>query len=333
MDSPAGALYDASPYVSTFSSDNSPVGSDSNANTFTIDNASPSNATVTSGTEGDAQVTLNWTTSASADFSRSVVLRWAAATPGAEVPEEGTDYSVDNTITTATVACVRTGDAVSTAVSGVDGAGTGGCSAVALSNGQEYSYKIFQKDSNGNYDVGVTFTGSPFTPTVAPTLSFSITNTDIGFGTWTNTNKRWANSAKSGAEADPGSGEATQLGASTNSSSGLIITVKSQGNGTNAGLYKSSETTHLIEAVEPSSVANATEGYAIYGANASLLTVVAGFAIDGTTVLTTSAQTFASASGTVDGGTVDVKPIAGITSTTSAGSYADTLTFICTGTF
>lgn len=172
-----------------------------------------------------------------------------------------------------------------------------------------------------------------YTTVVAPTLSFSITNNDVGFGTWPNTNKRWANSAKSGAEADPGVGEATQLGASTNSSSGLIITVRSQGNGATAGLYKSSGTTHLIEAVEPSSVANATEGYAIYGANASLLTVVAGFAIGGTTVLATSAQTFASASGTVDGGTVDVKPIAGITSTTPAGSYADTLTFICTGTF
>ncbi|MBU1178875.1 hypothetical protein KKB69_00845, partial [Patescibacteria group bacterium] len=65
------------------------------------------------------------------------------------------------------VACVRTADTTSTAVSGTDGAGTGGCSAVALTNGQAYSYKVFQKDSNGNYDAGVTFTGSPFTPAAA----------------------------------------------------------------------------------------------------------------------------------------------------------------------
>ncbi|MCK4454218.1 hypothetical protein KAU51_02630 [Candidatus Parcubacteria bacterium] len=309
------------------------LGSDTNPNALTIDNLSPNGATVTSGSEGDTQVTLNWTTSSSSDFSRSVVLRWAAATPGSEVPAEGTDYTVDQTITTATVACMRTGDAASAGVSGIDGAGTGGCSAVALTNDQDYSYKVFQKDSNGNYDAGVIFTGSPFTPSSAPTLSFSITNNAVGFGTWPDTNKRWANSAETGDTGDPGAGQATQLGASTNSTSGLVITVRSQGSGTSAGLYKSYGTTHLIDAVGPSSVANATEGYAVYGASAYLLTITAGFAVDGTTLLTTSAQTFASASGAVDSGTVDVKPIAGITNTTPAGSYSDSLTFICTGTF
>jgi len=168
ISSPPGAEYNLSPYVSAWTGTNTKVGSDSNANTLTIDNLSPNNATSTSGSAGAAQVTLNWTTSSSSDFNRSVVLRWAASTPGSEVPAEGTEYGVDNAIGAATVACARS-DGASTAVSGVDGAGTGGCSAVALTNGQDYSYKVFQKDSRFNYDVGVTFTGSPFRPAAVTT--------------------------------------------------------------------------------------------------------------------------------------------------------------------
>ena len=132
---------------------------------MTVDNGSPSGATLVSGSAGNAQVTLNWTTSASSDFSRSVMLRWTGASAGSEAPAEGTDYSNGNTITTATVVCVRTTDGASTAVSGVDGAGTGGCSSTPLTNLQAYTYKVFQKDSNGNYDAGVAM--GTFTPTPA----------------------------------------------------------------------------------------------------------------------------------------------------------------------
>ncbi|MEK9152565.1 MAG: hypothetical protein AAB692_04310, partial [Patescibacteria group bacterium] len=164
MPVPPGTSYDVSGTVTAFTTTNVQVGTDSGSATITVDNASPSGATAASGSAGNAQATLNWTTSASADFSRSVVLRWAAASAGSEVPAEGTDYANGNTITTATVACVRTADAASTAVSGIDGAGTGGCSVTALTNGQDYTYKVFQKDSNGNYDVGVAI--GTFTPVV-----------------------------------------------------------------------------------------------------------------------------------------------------------------------
>ncbi len=159
-----GATYTVTAKINTWTGTNAKVGSDAAGTTITIDNASPLGASPTSGSAGNAQVTLNWTTSASADFNRSVVLRWDASTPGAEVPAEGQDYAVGNTIGSATVVCVRTADGPSAAVSGTDGAGTGGCSATPLTNGQSYSYVVFQKDTNGNYDVGVTFSGSPFTP-------------------------------------------------------------------------------------------------------------------------------------------------------------------------
>jgi hypothetical protein len=103
------------------------------------------------------------------------VLRWSGSTAGTEVPAEGSDYALNAPVGTATVACVRTADAASTAVSGVDGTGVGGCSASALTNGQAYTYKIFQKDTNGNYDTGVLIgsgTGT-FTP-VATVTRFNV---------------------------------------------------------------------------------------------------------------------------------------------------------------
>ena len=150
-----GANYAITAPVTAWAGPNTHAGSDTNPNALTIDNFSPVSATSASGLTGNAQVTLNWTTSASPDIDRSVMLRWTASVAGAEVPTEGTDYVNGNAIGTATVVCVRTADAASVAVSGVDGAGTGGCSATPLVNGQTYTYKIFQKDSNGNYDAGV----------------------------------------------------------------------------------------------------------------------------------------------------------------------------------
>ena len=156
MPAPPGSSYAVTGTVTAFTSTNTQSGTDGASATVTVDNLSPAGAAAVSGSAGDARVTLNWTTSASADFGRSVVLRWTGAAAGAEVPAEGTDYANGTAIGAATVACVRTTDAASTAVSGVDGAGTGGCSATALGVSQAYTYKVFQKDANGNYDVGVT---------------------------------------------------------------------------------------------------------------------------------------------------------------------------------
>jgi MSHA biogenesis protein MshQ len=186
MPLPSGAAYAITAPVTAWVGSNAHAGSDTNANALTIDNLSPTGATAVSGSAGDARVTLNWTTSVSADFSRSVVLRWTGAAAGAEVPAEGTDYVNGNTIGSATVACVRTADPASTAVSGVDGAGTGGCGASALVVSQAYTYKIFQKDANGNYDVGVPI--GPFTTlprVVSINCSVSCAATSFSTVSWT----------------------------------------------------------------------------------------------------------------------------------------------------
>ncbi|MDH4226414.1 MAG: hypothetical protein OEV59_01475 [Deltaproteobacteria bacterium] len=169
MPVPPGASYSITAPVTAWvgGGTHSHTGSDTNATALTIDNLSPNGATAVSGSaSGNNKNTINWTTSNSADFnatSGSVVLRWAAAGAGSDVPVEGTTYAAGNAIGTATVACVISSTA-SAAQSKIDGTGgSAGCTAVALTTGQPYTYKVFQKDTNGNYDAGVTI--GTFTPT------------------------------------------------------------------------------------------------------------------------------------------------------------------------
>lgn len=170
MPAPPGATYLVTAKINSFTGTNAQVGSDTAGTTVTIDNLSPNGATSVSGSSGNTQATLNWTTSNSADFnttSGSVVYRWTGSSAGIEVPAEGSAPSTGDTNAGATVACVISSSG-STALSKIDGTGgSAGCTASALTNGQAYTYKVFQKDTNGNYDVGGligTFTPSP-TPT------------------------------------------------------------------------------------------------------------------------------------------------------------------------
>jgi len=168
----AAGTYTVSPTIQastwTSANNNTKAGSDTNTNALAVDNTAPNGATSVSGSAGDTANTINWTSSNSSDFKTtggSVVLRWASASAGGEVPAEGnTSYTDGNTISTATVACVIS-SAVSTALSKIDGTGgSAGCTQTALTNGQAYTYKVFQVDSYGNYDAGVSI--GTFTPAI-----------------------------------------------------------------------------------------------------------------------------------------------------------------------
>ncbi|MGZ4989999.1 MAG: beta strand repeat-containing protein, partial [Methylobacter sp.] len=166
MPAPPGLSYSVGGTVTAFTSTKVQLGSDGTSAAVTVDNLSPASATTTSGSAGLAKNTLNWTSSADTDFnttSGSIVYRWAAASAGSEVPTEGSTPTVGGANGTATVACVVS-SAASTALVRIDGTGgSSDCTTTALTNGQAYTYKVFQKDSNGNYDVGVTV--GTFTPT------------------------------------------------------------------------------------------------------------------------------------------------------------------------
>lgn len=165
MPVPNGGAYVITAPVTAWVGPNVHTGSDTNPNALTIDNLSPTGATSISGIEGNANVTLNWMTSASADFSTnngSVVYRWAASSAGTEVPTEGSTPTLGSINGTATLAC-RVSSAAATPLTRIDGTGgSSDCTTIPLTVGQSYTYKIFQKDSNGNYDTGVVM--GTFTP-------------------------------------------------------------------------------------------------------------------------------------------------------------------------
>jgi len=190
-------------------------------------------------------------------------------------------------------------------------------------------------------DSGVTafaiVSGVTVSATIAEYLTFTITDSAIGMGTWTagSTAVRFANADETGDTVEQAAGAPTQLQVSSNAGGGLTITLHDVGNGSgSAGLYKSTATTKLIAATAANSVAAGSESYAVYGKSASGLTIATGFSGGTSTgVMTTSPQTFASATGAVSSAYVDAQPKAAIAGTTPAGSYSDTLVFIATPTY
>jgi len=148
MPVPPGSAYSVTAKINSWTSTYTQSGSDTAGTTVTIDNLSPANATASSCTAGTEQVTLSWTNPADGDFNSVVVLRDTAAV--ADTPVEGTTYVVGNTIGASTVACAT---------------GSSPCTDTGLTGGTAYHYRLFAKDSNGNYSAtGVVPSGSPCTP-------------------------------------------------------------------------------------------------------------------------------------------------------------------------
>lgn len=171
---------------------------------------------------------------------------------------------------------------------------------------------------------------------VAPTLSFSISDNAIGFGSISaDTNVHWATANGVGQTSEPASDNPVKLIGSTNASSGLLIKIKSNGDGSSAaGLY-SATTTQMIEAAASSVVAANTDGYGVYGKNAASLTIDEAYDNDFDTdvAITRSMSSFASTTGPVADGSVDLTLKAGVAGSTKAGAYTDTITIQCSGNF
>lgn len=158
-----GASYDTTGTVTDITCTNSKSLNDSGSATVVIDNASPGNVIGIGGTAGNQQVQLNWTNPG--DSSSVLVLHRANIAVGNTPPTEGDTYIVDDPIGSSTVACVENSPSAS-------------CTDTGLINNTPYHYKIFTKDSRGNYDAGTVPSGSPFTPFL---VSISITDREISF--------------------------------------------------------------------------------------------------------------------------------------------------------
>ncbi|MGB2762381.1 MAG: hypothetical protein WBC21_02465 [Minisyncoccales bacterium] len=179
---------------------------------------------------------------------------------------------------------------------------------------------------------------------INPALTFSITDTSIGFGELTTSDDFWATSNEAGSASEPGAADPIQITVSTNAPNGALVSARSKGNGTgvegngSAGLYKSSSPAHLVAAVASSTItAGGTEGYGLYvkqvGSN---LTAAAGFDNNGSNDIAISAtnQTILTASGVISSNnTADIVLKTAISASTKAGSYSDVLTLVATGKY
>ncbi len=198
--------------------------------------------------------------------------------------------------------------------------------------------------SPGNYTIGLVANGDTGTitvpiltnsqvaisATVDQSLSFSVSNNAIGFGSLTTANSRFATSDTLGASSEPTN--AHTLSASTNAASGYSVAVSG------ATLTSGANTIDAIPGASAVALAPGTEQFGIRAVVASGSGTVAtpfngsagnyGF---GTSPLTT--QTFASNNTASAATSYNVNYAANIATLTEAGSYATTLTYVATANF
>lgn len=163
------------------------------------------------------------------------------------------------------------------------------------------------------------------TATVTTSLTFSISDTTIGFGTLTATGPRFATGDTLGSGTEV---EAHNIIAGTNAGSGYVITVS--GTTLTSGAF----TITPIGATNTASAVG-TEQYGIRATATGGAGVVevpyaaAGFALD------TAAfpDLFASAPGATANTTFSVRYLANIAANTEAGTYTSSLTYLATATF
>ncbi|MEO5646660.1 MAG: hypothetical protein ABIO57_00300 [Candidatus Paceibacterota bacterium] len=189
---------------------------------------------------------------------------------------------------------------------------------------------------NANGDTGsitvpiITNSQVAITATVDQSLSFSVSNNAIGFGSLTTSNSRFATSNGLGASAEPTN--AHTLSASTNAASGYSVAVSG------ATLTSGANTITAIPGATATALAPATEQFGIRGnlasGSGSLVAPFNGAAGSygfGTSPLTT--QPFASSSGASATSVYNVNYAANIAALTEAGSYTTTLTYVATANF
>lgn len=162
------------------------------------------------------------------------------------------------------------------------------------------------------------------TATVSPSITFSISDNDIEFGTLTAADDTFADNAGGNATEV----EAHQLAAGTNATGGYVMYVSG------ATLTSGGDTIDAIGGTNTASSAGTEQFGVRYTASGGSGTVdapyaAAGFAYNGVA----SPDNIASATGPSATTTYSARYVANITSSTEAGSYATTLTYTATATF
>lgn len=195
-----------------------------------------------------------------------------------------------------------------------------------LAANTQFWWEAFAKDPKGSNTFSTVSAIQTFTTGVAQTLTFSISTNSIGFGNLSSTAATFANAAGTGSSTEV---EAHTLSASTNATSGYIISVLGP------TLTSAAKTIAAIGATAAAS----SPGTAQFGFRLAVTsgtgTATAPYNTANFADAATAGASSQVASGAGDGTTTifSVHYICNISSLTSAGSYSTNLNYLITGKF
>ncbi|KKQ19344.1 MAG: hypothetical protein US33_C0031G0001, partial [Parcubacteria group bacterium GW2011_GWC1_36_9] len=165
------------------------------------------------------------------------------------------------------------------------------------------------------------------TATVAPTITFTISDTTVGFGTLSTSAARFANGATTGSATDV---VAHTLTAATNATGGYIVSY----NG--ATLTSGGDTITVASLTDDADGVQGSESFGLSIATDGDATITSGYVYAGTPDwkwIASATTTIITEAGPTATETFDMHYLANIASTTEAGDYSTTATYIATGTF
>ncbi len=169
------------------------------------------------------------------------------------------------------------------------------------------------------------------TATVDPSISFSISDVAVGFGTLSSSTATWATADATGTTSQPGATSgAHELAVGTNATGGYAITY----NG--ATLTSGGDTISAATITGDADGNEGSEDFALAIAdNGGDVTIPSAYdyASNNYSFVAGTTTTLASESGPSATETIDVQYIANISALTEAGSYSTAITYIATGTF
>lgn len=170
------------------------------------------------------------------------------------------------------------------------------------------------------------------TATVDPTITFSISDVAIGFGSLSSSTGRWATSDATGGNASAAQPTAAHtLAIATNAQSGWAITY--------SGATLTSGSNTITDAATIDEDSDGTPGSEQFGISASTdgdATIASGYLRDSVAdfdFVPSTTTTLVSESGETNTETISVSYLANISTITEAGSYTTSITYIATGTF
>ncbi len=235
------------------------------------------------------------------------------------------------TVTAGVCVRIRIGTNAVTGATGsnqISNGATGSADTIAVSG-------TFTDSGTLNVDI-ITDDQVVITATVDPTLTFSISDTTVGFGTLSTATGRWATGNLSGANASAGTDPTTSntahtLNVATNAQSGYIVSY----NGTT--LTSGSNTIAVATISSDSDGTPNSAQFALCGkATTGSQTVTSGYVCSTTSsynFVASTTTTLVTYTGPASGDVTSVAYLANISGSTQAGAYTSTITYIATATF